>query len=229
MELHSPIMKAIATAVVAAVLNSAAVFGQGELSTSSVVYEQLPFHHATLAADGAVVRWADDFQLPQTALIQSVLWWGTGEVSAGDFTLTLYSDDAGKPGIVMPEFSLGTYRVGEIAVIDPGISAFHYVGLLQEPVELPADTRYWLSIAHRPVGSWNWTASISPPASVQVNGGPWELAAWADAGAAFALSTDVPEAPAALCLIIGIAGVWVRGRARHGGPKAEPRSWRKGP
>ena len=69
-------------------------------------------------------------------------------------------------------------------------------------------------IVNPPAYTWAWAASESGGAAVQIGGGPWNLE---PEGAAFALSTDVPEAPSAVCLLIGIVGLWAFGKAgEHG-------------
>jgi hypothetical protein len=208
-------MRALFAKIATAVLLSCAT----SFAQSTFVFRQLPtFNGSALFSDGVEVRWADDFRLSRSATIRSAVWWGTASGVPGNFSLTLYEDEGGRPGSVIPASFAASWQV------DDGLShvgaEFQYVGVLQQPVELKGATRYWLSITHPPYRSWDWTGS-TPPGNAAVQnknlGGEWMIQPLT--GGSFALSTDVPEPAALLLLLVGVAfvvlyacaGGWRRG------------------
>src|SRR4029078_8172754 len=122
-----------------------AVVGQNQFQNPSIVFQQAPNGNGGLDADGVNVCWADDFALPQPAVVRSVLWWGAesnpSQSSSGEVSVTLYADDGGKPGAILREMALESVRRFEYTGSNPsGYANFDYVGLLRQPMDVVANT-----------------------------------------------------------------------------------------
>jgi hypothetical protein len=147
----------------------------------TIGYEQSPGHRAGFTSDGQVYTVADAFQLDQSAFIRNITWWGgygnTGDFPppvADDFTIRLFADQSGKPGVLVGDFNVGN-NVNRVATGDfvnqpvpdpdfpfPGQAEFKYSFDLPGPFLAKANTRYWLSIINVPVSDiWLWEVSGS--------------------------------------------------------------------
>ncbi|MBI5450149.1 MAG: CHAP domain-containing protein [Gammaproteobacteria bacterium] len=149
----------------------------GWLRKPASFYEQPPGHFGGFSSGGQITV-ADEFQLGQPALIQNISWWGGYQSThlstpvADDFTIRLFSDEAGKPGALIQTFLVGNnaQRATTGDFINPpdpetgfeGRVEFKYSFSLPRPFLANANTRYWLSIVNVPVSdSWVWEVSGS--------------------------------------------------------------------
>jgi len=148
----------------------------------TIGYEQSPGHFGGFSSDGQVITVADEFQLDQSAFIRNITWWGgygnTVEFPppvADDFTIRLFADQSGEPGVLLGDFHEGN-NVNRVAtgdfvnppdprdVFDPflGRAEFKYSFDLPGSFLAEANTRYWLSIINVPVtDAWVWEVSDS--------------------------------------------------------------------
>lgn len=158
-------MRKILVFVVSALTVSSA-WAQGTVNSLNSVYEQLPGHFGGYDSDSAIVV-ADDFELRQPALIGGLVWWG-GDYNPSpgqdDFTVGLYTDSGGKPGLLINQFAFG--RVGKVAtgqyVNAPGLyPEYEYTASLSMPLVAQAGAKYWVSIVNSPSNFWLWEASAS--------------------------------------------------------------------
>ncbi len=192
-------------------------------TTSAVpLYQQLPGHFGGFDSD-ATLTVADDFQLQQPALIGGLIWWGGnyGSVPQDDFTVRLYSDSGGQPGLLLAEFALGA--VSKIATGDyvnpPSLyPEFEYSATLTTPFSAQAGVKYWVSIVNSPVNFWLWEASdslLNPGVQRSYNGGPWQPYGY---NTAFEL-LPVPEPGGALfaAVLVGALVTALRHRNRQAG------------
>jgi hypothetical protein len=149
----------------------------------TIGYEQSPGHFGAFGSDGQVGSVADEFQLDQSALIRNITWWGGYDSTvefpppvADDFTIRLFADQSGKPGVLVGEFNVGN-DANRVATGDfvnppgppddfdpfPGRAEFKYSFDLPGSFVAKANTRYWLSIVNVPVtDGWDWEVSDSP-------------------------------------------------------------------
>jgi hypothetical protein len=140
----------------------------------TIGYEQSPGHRAGFTSDGQVYTVADAFQLDQSAFIRNITWWGNYAHDksfpppvADDFTIRLFADQDGEPGVLLGDFLEGN-NVNRVATGDfvlpypPGTTEFKYSFDLPGSFLAKANTRYWVSIINVPVAdAWVWEASRS--------------------------------------------------------------------
>ena len=93
----------------------------------TIGYEQSPGQSAGFTSDGQSYTVADEFQLDQSALIQNISWWGgyAHDIRypppvADDFTIRLFTDQGGEPGVLLGEFHEGN----NVNRVDTGIFLF---------------------------------------------------------------------------------------------------------
>ena len=221
----------------------------------TIGYEQSPGHFGGFDSDGPGITVADEFQLDQSAFIQNITWWGGYSLGyrvefpppvADDFTLRLFADQSGKPGVLVGDFNVGN-NVNRTATGDfvsppypdpdlpfPGRPEFKYSFNLPGPVPAEANTRYWLSIIDVPVSdvdTWLWEVSGSlsnlrvQRSYIDPVFGPW--VPWFD-NTAFQVEIDPvrvsnsPE-PSSVILLATVAGLTMFvGRRRRRTQRAAP-------
>jgi len=122
-------------------------------------------------------RAAESFALPAAGLVERVEWWGTYLVDAAiepcdpgadDFTVTIYADAAGTPGVVVSTNDLGarasrtrTSRV--ISYVQKQYDEYHFAADLLEPFIAQGGVTYWVEIVRGDVDGCNWRWETSPP------------------------------------------------------------------
>lgn len=104
----------------------------------------------------------DDFTLDRAASVTRVQWWGQTAPSLG-FRIEFFNQDPGTIAL-QPDIFSGPFR----SEIHPTVtwlgsngSMHHYEATLNTPINLAADTRYFLSISGRmptPSVQWLWSA-----------------------------------------------------------------------
>ena len=144
-------------------------------------YQQLPGHFGGLGSDSISIS-ADDFQLTQDTLIGSIAWWGAHVPSQAEpdrFSVTLFSDNGGQPGTVLPLFTVGRINsalTGSFVNAPDLYPEYRYSADLQQPFLVQANARYWLSIVNPARNTWVWEvsgSSLSPGSWRSFYGGPW--------------------------------------------------------
>jgi hypothetical protein len=169
---------------------------------------------------------ADDFALEEGSnIITDVHWWGVyfdNAVFDDDFTIQILSDISGAPGSeVQSVTDIDVERTATGEQNQLGFDIYQYFICLETPIELTADTRYWLSIYNdgSNSGIWEWSSSlIDGNAYFSEDGGlTWQALAGSEEGvqgleAAFELTDDciVPEPSTMLLLGIGLAAIGAR-------------------
>jgi len=190
------------------------------VSTATADYLQAPGGHYALTSDGPVIV-ADDFRLTQSTLIGELNWWG-GYYSPppipDNFIVRLFADDGGKPGSLLPGFSIGsitkTATGNSILPLASGLPSaqYRYSASLLSPFQAQADVRYWVSIANQ-YDFWAWELTTSHENDgiqrTSFYSGDW--GALPTFNMAFEVVT-VPEPSVALLFMGGIIATFVRNK-----------------
>jgi hypothetical protein len=150
-------------------------------------------------------EWADDFALSSSAAIDQIFWWGGGTSPNGDaFVVRFFANNSGKPGQELFEATLGngSPRLSD-GIIAPTISSYKYSATLNDPFNIEANQKYWISIVNTASPSWLWQTSDENllDGILRRNvGGSWGEPYGDDV--AFALNT-IPEPRTTLMLFAG--------------------------
>ncbi len=190
------------------------------VSSTTANYLQAPGGRLALSSDGPVIV-ADDFRLTQDTLIGELNWWG-GYYSPppipDNFIVRLFADDDGKPGLLLPGFSIGfitkTATGNSILPIASGWPSpqYRYSASLLSSFQAQADVRYWVSIVNQ-YDSWAWelTNSLENDGIQRIfaHNGNW--GASPTFNMAFEVVT-VPEPSGALLFMGGIIATLVRNK-----------------
>lgn len=205
------------------------LIGVGVGGPASADYLQSPGHFGGFGSDGGIITVADDFRFDQNTLIGGLNWWGgyfNPPPGPDNFTIRLYTDNAGQPGLLLTGFNLGPItKTPTGSFVNPGLYAeFRYSADLLSPFEAKAGDRYWLSIVNPPRDIWLWEASgnpLNPGVQRSFHGGDWQP--YFD-NTAFEL-VSVPEPSSSLLLTVGLLAAWRRTRllSRTGGHENSPK------
>lgn len=180
------------------------------LLASAAEYQQPPDPRGgSFDSNGSSITWADDFQFAESTTIRALSWWGhdNGPRSGPDlFSVRLFTDAAGRPGVPIPEFVTGSITK-TAAGVDPlgPYPQWQYSTVLIMPFEAQSGLRYWLSIANPPAGSWSWQASdnqMNLGTRLSIGGGLWEARG---SNTAFEL-LSIPEPTGILLFLLGLCG-----------------------
>jgi len=146
-----------------------AFFSIAASTQAAVLYSQTPVYDSGQGSDVDTPRYnADDFNLIASATVRTVTWRGffccddfSGPI-ANNFTINIYSDDAGSVGALG-----GSYNVGDVtgALTTPATSfgsipVFEYTADLTDGLSLSAGD-YWISIFNDTTGdddNFTWAA-----------------------------------------------------------------------
>jgi hypothetical protein len=166
---------------------------------------------------------ADNFALSQSALLETVHWWGAyanNDVRADSFTLRLFGDSAGNPALtpLVEVAALNLTRTPTNLLDNLGDSIYEYQATLPVPALLDGGTSYYLSIVNNtpPGGVWDWVGS-GPGThwARQDDGSAWTISSGTTGFAFELLGTPVPEPSTILVVAIFAAGLicwaWQRG------------------
>jgi hypothetical protein len=164
----------------------------------------------------------DNFSLPTASNITSVGWVGSyfdpatqGAITA--FTITLYADNAGKPGALLASTGDVASNAGETFLRNDNAGSPTYAYNLNTAFLVAGGTHYWLSIVadlpHPP--EWGWEAATGPDGSSYLCGPGGCGSEISDV--AFTLSgTAVPEPGSAVLLATALCiGLIVRAATRN--------------
>jgi hypothetical protein len=163
---------------------------------AAAAFAQAPAYVQPMAPNGGVLRasqlWIDptgqndldsdaiaweDFQLPQTATITRVRWWGEAPPALG-FMISFFNQDPGTIAVQPDIFAPGSGPIAtdiytNFTQTSAGGSLYQFEVMLTTPVTCNANTRYFVSVVgQQPLAfvNWNWAASSSGP-----NGTFWWL------------------------------------------------------
>lgn len=157
-----------------------------------------------MEASGSDLQLADDFTLTAgNTTIRDVHWWGSTALVPGDFTIKIYEDANGLPG-ALPIFDVAPTALSIVDTNVNNVLGFdvYYYSAVVEPIELSAETTYWLSVFHS--GVWLWSHDDAGTAAARFLPGDWSSP---PLRLAFELTDDgqIPV-PATLALLgIGLA------------------------
>lgn len=184
---------------------------------SAPSYEQLPSHDGGFGLDPLFNFVADDFQLTQAALLQSITWWGgygnNGYFDTDIFVIRLYSDD------MNPNSLKYVYETEDVHRIPTGNfvtqSAYELIEEFQYSINLPAafslhaDHTYWLEFRNIQDSDNNWMWEFStnfPNPGVQwlYAGADWDFIDGRNMAFSLGLVSPVPEPEAYAMLLVGL-------------------------
>jgi hypothetical protein len=119
--------------------------------------------------DSDAIAW-DDFELPQTATITSVRWWGETAPPLG-FRISFYNQDPGTIAVQPDIFAAGSTPISQIVYTSfqqtpAGSGMVRFEVSLVAPLTFNAHTRYFISVVGRtpiPYATWSWASSSSGP------------------------------------------------------------------
>lgn len=202
------------------VIASFTLFGFISLSTtawaSAPTYEQLPSHDGGFALDPVFNFVADDFQLTQEALLQSITWWGgysyNGYPDTDIFIISLYGDDMNPNSLKYVYETENVHRIptGNFVTQSAYVltEEFQYSINLPTAFPLHADTHYWLEFRNlQDPRNWIWEFSTnSPNPGVQwlYAGSDWDFIDGHNMAFSLGLVSPVPEPETYVMLLVGL-------------------------
>jgi len=204
----TPLLAAAVTAWVLTATNSA---------SADILYSQAASFTGSFASlnDGNPafnITTYDNFSLPTASNITSVGWIGSyfdpaTQGALSGFTITLYADNAGKPGSVLASTGDVAGKAGETFLRIDSAGSPTYAYNLNTAFLVSGSIKYWLSIVADlpPPSEWGWESATGPDGSSYLcgpGGCGFEIS-----DVAFTLNgTAVPEPGSALLLATAVCG-----------------------
>ncbi|HOX39167.1 MAG TPA: PEP-CTERM sorting domain-containing protein [Candidatus Brocadiia bacterium] len=162
---------------------------------------------------------ADDFVSPISGQVTAIEWFG-GYVdnlpSTNLFTIKIFTEIGGLPGVKISEESAPIVPIGTSVVFSGFVDEYYYSMALASPVPVTSGTNYWLCI-YSDDAEWAWESG----------GMGNSIAAWStNAGSGFeagwmfdsphdlaSLITVVPEPGSVALFVLGAAAIAIRRRS----------------